>query len=133
MQRVIVGSADYLAGRVGLEAPETLLDCDWLVLSPVQKNPLRLEHSNTGEVVQIRPTPDLYTNDAQALYRLARAGAGLAVVPEFLAKSDVRSGGIVQLLSDWKMPPIWAFAEWHANAPKHGLIHLALAALSDKA
>jgi DNA-binding transcriptional LysR family regulator len=31
----------------------------------------------------------MFANDAQALYRLAQAGTGLAIVPEFLVAVDI--------------------------------------------
>ena len=31
----------------------------------------------------------MFANDAQALYRLAHAGTGLAIVPEFLVAVDI--------------------------------------------
>jgi hypothetical protein len=34
------------------------------------------------------------------------------------------------VLPSWELSSISVFAEWPANAPKHGLIHLALDALS---
>lgn len=34
------------------------------------------------------------------------------------------------VLPDWELQAITVFAVWPANAPRHGLIHLALDALS---
>ncbi|WP_371171715.1 LysR substrate-binding domain-containing protein [Aliiroseovarius sp. 2305UL8-7] len=78
----------------------------------------------------MKPTPHLFTNDAQALHRLAQAGAGLAIVPEFLVAPGIESGAMDYVLPSWELRPISVYAEWPANAPKHGLIHLALDALS---
>ena len=60
----------------------------------------------------------------------ALAGAGLAIVPEFLVAPDIANGTMEMVLPNWELPSISLFAEWQANAPKHGLIHLALNALS---
>ena len=130
VKRVLVASKDYLSGRKKLALPKETLEWEWLALAPVQKSPLKLENENTGEVVQIKPKPHMFTNDVQALHRLARAGAGLAIVPEFLVAEDIEAGRMVLVLPEWELPPITVFAEWPANAPKNGLIHLALNRLS---
>jgi DNA-binding transcriptional LysR family regulator len=81
--------------------------------------------------VTIKPHARIFANDAQALYRLARAGAGLAIVPDFLAEADVACGLMQNVLPDWELDTIDVFAVWPANAPKRGLVHLALDALSE--
>jgi DNA-binding transcriptional LysR family regulator len=129
VRRVLVASKKFLATRtVGLD-PMALTDWEWLALAPVQNVPLSFRNKN-GETMKIKPTPHLFTNDAQALHRLAQAGAGLAIVPEFLVAPDIENGTMDYVLPNWEVRPISVYAEWPANAPKHGLIHLALNALS---
>lgn len=125
VKRRIIASKEYFDKHGTPENPEELLDHDWLALMPAQHTNFSLRHSS-GEVASIKPVPGLLTNDAQALFSLARAGAGLAIVPDFLAEGHVSSGTMAYVLSEWELPSIDVFAEWPANAPKHGLIHLAL-------
>jgi len=54
----------------------------------------------------------------------------LAIVPEFLVQADITTGNMAVVLPEWTLPSISVFAQWPANAPKHGLIHLALDALT---
>ncbi len=129
VERKLVGSADYLSSRPVPDDPKDLVGWDWLALTPAQNVPL--EFSKTGVTqATIKPEAHIFANDAQALYRLARAGAGLAIVPNFLASEDVEAGSMRYVLPDWELRAIDVFAAWPANAPKHGLIHLALDALS---
>ena len=128
VRRVLVASKDYLAKRTVGSDPSTLTDWEWLALAPVQNIPLSFRNKE-GETMKIKPTPHMFTNDAQALHRLATAGAGLAIVPEFLVAPDIESGVMDYVLPDWELRPISVFAEWPANVPKHGLVHLALSAL----
>jgi DNA-binding transcriptional LysR family regulator len=60
-------------------------------------------------------------NDASALYQFARAGAGLALIPEFLAEEDITDGVMEYVLPDWHFDDIGIYAVWPQNAPKHGL------------
>lgn len=128
VKRKLIASSSYLRSRPEIQEPNDLLSWDWITLAPVQSVPMKF--SRKGErAVTIKPDTRMFTNDATALYRLARAGAGLAIVPEFLIEQDVAAGKIQQLLPDWGLPSIDVFAVWPANAPKHGIIHLALNAL----
>lgn len=129
VRRVLVASKAYLSTRTVGDDPKSLAHWEWLVLAPVQKVPLSFRNKD-GEGVKIKPTPHMFTNDAQALHRLAQAGAGLAIVPEFLVAPDVANGTMEIVLPEWELRSISVFAEWPTNAPKHGLIHLALNALS---
>ena len=85
-----------------------------------------------GTHATIKPEERIFVNDAKALYRLAHTGIGLAIVPDFLAQIDVETGSMKYVLPEWELHTIDVFAEWPANAPKHGLIHLALDAISQK-
>ncbi len=131
VERKLVGSADYLSSRPVPDDPKDLIGWDWLALTPAQNVPLEFGKSG-GIQATIKPEAHIFANDAQALYRLACAGAGLAIVPDFLASEDVEAGSMRHVLPDWKLRAIDVFAAWPANAPKHGLIHLALDALSQR-
>lgn len=129
VRRVLVASKGFLSTGSAVNTPMELADWTWLALAPVQNIPLNFQNK-AGESVRVKPTPHMFTNDAQALHRLAYAGAGLAIVPEFLVAPDIANRTMEVVLPEWELPPISVFAEWPANAPKHGLIHLALDALS---
>lgn len=129
VERKLVASTTYFAGRTRPTIPDELVDWDWLVLTPAQNVPVALS-KGTDIHATIKPDARIFVSDAQALYQLAKAGAGLAIVPDFLASEDVRSGSMKYVLPDWDLRAIDVFADWPANAPKQGLIHLALDALS---
>ncbi len=129
VERRIVASADYLAAHPPILTPDDLPNFNWLTLAPVQSVPLALRNGEGVKAV-VNPQTRLFTNDAQSLYCLAREGAGLAAVPDFLATEDVAAGSMEVVLPDWQLPSIAVYAEWPSNAPKHGLTHLVLKALS---
>jgi DNA-binding transcriptional LysR family regulator len=129
VERKLVASATYLAGRTVPTDPREIVDWDWLVLTPAQNVPVALS-KGTDTHATIKPDARIFVSDAQALYQLAKAGAGLAIVPDFLASADVGSGSMKYVLPDWDLHAIDVFADWPANAPKQGLIHLTLDALS---
>jgi len=123
--RVIVGSTEYLAGRTPPRSPKDLLQFAWLSLTPARSVPLRFSCPGC-QPITIKPDPQIHCSDAQALYRLIRAGAGVGSIPRFLADDDVEKGDVAEILTDWRIAPIHAHAVWPANAPKNGLIALFL-------
>ncbi|AXI55463.1 LysR family transcriptional regulator [Sulfitobacter sp. JL08] len=128
VERRLIASVDYLASRSAPDHPDDIANWDWLALTPAQNVPVAFTKAG-GTQATIKPDARVFANDAQALYQLARAGAGLAIVPDFLAHEDVGRGAIEYVLPHWKLQTIIVFAVWPSNAPKHGLIHLALNAL----
>ena len=91
VERRLVASTDYLASRSAPDHPDDIADWDWLALTPVQNVPVAFTKAG-GTQATIKPDARVFANDAQALYRLARAGAGLAIVPDFLARRGRASG-----------------------------------------
>lgn len=121
--RRLIASADYVKSRTRATRPEALNDWSWIELSPVRHiKPTFRKPRN--KPVTLKPAGRIVANDAQAAYRLARCGAGVAVLPEFLAKDDVASGVVEYVLPQWQLDPINVYAAWPANAPKFGLIKL---------
>ncbi|HEY3494224.1 MAG TPA: LysR family transcriptional regulator [Polyangiaceae bacterium] len=59
---------------------------------------------------QITVAPRLVVNDFEMLRSVARAGFGIALLPEHLAAEDLRTGRLVPILRDWSAPPVPIFA-----------------------
>lgn len=131
LRRRLVASREYLECRPKITSPEDLLDWDWIELSPVHHIKPTFRKSGS-QPVTIKPDAHISANDAVAMYRLARAGAGLAVVPECLAEADVASGLVEYVLPKWTLESIDVFATWPSNAPRHGLIKLFINEISQK-
>lgn len=129
VQRCLIASTAYLKGRSKPKAPEDLLSWDWIELSPVRHIKPTFRKSKTKQQT-IKPTAHITANNVLAMFHLARAGAGIAVVPEFFTQGGLSTGETTVVLPDWKLDPIEVYAEWPSNAPKHGLIKLLVNALS---
>lgn len=121
VERSLVAATHYLQARPEPASPEDLEDWDWLELAPVwHKKP---EFTNGSQsVVIMRPDSRISVNDAQALHRLTRAGAGLAIIPDFLTQADAGSGALQVVLPQWTVPPVGVYAVWPSNAPRDGLV-----------
>ena len=121
VQRRLVASAGYCEARPEPASPADLTEWDWLELAPVwHKKP---EFRNGSQrVVIARPDSRISVNDAQALHRLTRHGAGLAIIPDFLIEEDVKTGKLNVVLPDWTVAPVGTYAVWPSNAPREGLV-----------
>lgn len=56
------------------------------------------------------PTGRASANSPEMLIRLARAGAGIAAVPDHFAAADVRAGALRRVLPGWSLPTSVAWA-----------------------
>ncbi len=127
--RHLVASRSYLERHGDFAKPEELNGSDWIELEPVRM--LKVVLRKQGKrAIQVAPKTSLSANDALALYRLARAGAGVAIVPDFLVDEDSDAGKVEILFPDWELDHLEAFAEWPPNAPKSGIIKLLVSELS---
>lgn len=130
VERILVALPSFLEMFPRPETPADLGGLDWLELAPVRNMPTVLQRDKSKQVLRQKQSR-LSCNDAQGLYSLALAGAGLAVVPAFLAANDLASGGIECVLPDWQPSPLEVYADWPSNAAKDGLIKLFVDGLSE--
>jgi len=123
MDRRLVASPEFIQRFPKAKEPTEVQAWDWLQLSPARHSAIKFKKGDQEQLV--RPSVVKATcNDAYALCRLARAGAGVAIVPDSVAAEHERQGFIEYLLPAWKLQPVDVFAEWPSNAPKNGLIKL---------
>lgn len=129
VERQLIASTDYLKNRPKVRTPDDVASWDWIELTPVRHVKPLFRKSKTKQIT-FKPESHISANDALAVYHLAQAGAGLAVVPAFLAEEGISSGTVQNILPEWKLDPISVFATWPSNAPKNGLINLLIDTIS---
>lgn len=59
----------------------------------------------TGENWRLSAAAPLALRDFAVLHQLVRAGAGLAMLPDFLVRADLAAGRLCQLFPAWHSPP----------------------------
>ncbi len=129
VERRFIASTAYLKNRPKAKTPQDTASWDWITLTPVHHVRPTFKKPKSKPVT-LKINAHVTANNAMAVYYLARAGAGVAVVPEFLTSEAVDSGDIKYILPDWTLDPINVFATWPSNAPKHGLIKLLIDEIS---
>ncbi len=121
MPRRLVAAPVYIKSRPKPVTPKDLKEWDWLELAPVWNTKRVFRKAGKSSVLTNLPSR-ISVNSAYALSHLTSAGAGLAIIPEFIAEPYVRSGDLKYILSDWAVDPIKIYAVWPPNAPRGGLI-----------
>jgi len=128
--RHLVASVDYVESMPTPDSPADLNNWDWIELSPVKHVKTVFQKARKRQTV-VKKKSRIAANSAQALTQLARAGAGLAIIPEYLANPYVSSNELRYVLPDWSLDPIDVFAVWPPNAPKDGLVNRLVKFLKD--
>lgn len=121
IKRTLVAAPTYLKQRVTPNSPDDLCDWDWVELAPVWHVKPVFRKAGESKVVAERKSR-ISVNNASAITQLALAGAGLALIPEFLTQQDVAAGNLSNVLPDWDVEPLGVYAVWPPNAPKNGVI-----------
>lgn len=94
----------YLAGHGHPQAPQDLAAHQCVRLLGRQGEPASWVLTQGDVRWEDVPPGRLAANSPETLLRLARAGAGIAAVPDVFATSDVQRGSLVRVMADWAMP-----------------------------
>jgi DNA-binding transcriptional LysR family regulator len=73
-----------------------------------------------GEDHRVPVLPRMVLNDIAAIHAMALAGAGLAILPDFLAEADLRAGRLVRVLDEAEFAEVPVCLVWpmhRAHAP----------------
>lgn len=94
-----VAAPDWLANHP-VETLEQLAKADWIIHERLP-SPLRWQvKASSGELVsfEITKASRLYADSAQALMAFARAGSGVALLPEWLVRNALDAGQLASVL-----------------------------------
>ncbi|MFJ5297674.1 LysR substrate-binding domain-containing protein [Pseudomonas sp. NPDC088368] len=133
--RVLVASPSYLASRGVPQTPEDLPFHDALLheQSFPEKSTLKVCKAGVEQVVMLRGR--LKVDAAPGILAAALAGLGIANVTTIMAEKALREGRLVQLLPDYDIEPLKAFAVFPSgpkpSAKVRALVTHLIAALAE--
>lgn len=105
----VCAAPKYLAKHKPIERPQDLVDHDCIVLRTyAPRSRWRLEWS--GDLIEIEVSPRIIASDMTAARSMTLEGAGVAILPSFLACKDIESGKLAELLPEAGLPAINVFA-----------------------
>ena len=106
----LYAAPDYLAERGEPQHPGDLSAHDAIRHLGSSGEPMLWSLQRGEERWQGVPTGRIGGNSPELLIRLARAGAGIAAVPDYFAQADVRQGRLRRVLPQWCLPSPTAWA-----------------------
>ncbi|WNL47495.1 LysR family transcriptional regulator [Dyella sp. BiH032] len=103
-RQLLVAAPAYLAERGTPRRPEDVAAHPAIAMSALPA-PLRWTFTaRDGARRTVRPRAHAQANTASAVRSLVLAGAGLAVLPDYLVEGDIRAGSLVALLAQYRLP-----------------------------
>lgn len=91
--RSLPTAIDGLVNTPILSTSDEAGDVDWLLEGPA------------GEQRRFRLTPRMSSGSFSVIAQAAIAGQGIALLPDHIITAELRSGALVQVMSDWRGPP----------------------------
>ncbi|WP_299178009.1 LysR substrate-binding domain-containing protein [uncultured Brevundimonas sp.] len=76
----------------------------------------------SGAEVALDREAKVSLRDFELLLRLARAGHGITMVPEFMVREDLASRRLVQVLPEWRSPPVDVLLAYRVGASRIGRV-----------
>ena len=114
MRMAAVAAPAYFAGRRPPRVPRDLSHHRCINLRlPTSGGLYAWEFEKAGREVKVRVDGPLAFNGLPLTVRAAKAGMGIAFVPEDLVRPDVDAGRLVRVLTDWCAP----FSGYHLYYP----------------
>ncbi len=103
--RQLLVAAPDLADRLTLRTPHDLAEVPAVAQSTL-RHPLRwgFAHAGGGGTVTVEATACVTANATPAVRAAVLAGAGVAVIPDYLIGADLEAGRLRHLLPDWRLP-----------------------------
>lgn len=81
--------------------PSELSEHDIVLFTPAVRTSLKF--SKNKQQVEVKPKCMVTVNSGHALVNAAKSGLGFIIQPEILLESDMKSGDLIQILSDWEL------------------------------
>jgi DNA-binding transcriptional LysR family regulator len=105
-ERFLCAAPDYLARAGTPRQPRELLKHNCIALRENDEDVTmwRLKPVQRGKPAGIRIEPTLSSNDGEVTHAWALAGAGVIMRSEWDVADDLRTGRLVRVLNDWKLP-----------------------------
>jgi len=119
VDHVLVSTPDYLLQYGTPGKPEDLSALPVISMSRAFDQ-VTLSKGKVSQTITLASSRMKVTNIHGAL-TAARAGLGFAELPRALAKEDLVSGRLVQLLPDWRLPPVAVQAVWSGTSHRRAL------------
>ncbi|MFC5740768.1 LysR family transcriptional regulator [Dyella tabacisoli] len=116
-RQLLVAAPAYLAANGVPRRPADLAGHVLIALSVLASPSRWIFTSSNGKRHTVRIPQVAQANSAAAVRAVALAGAGVAVLPDYLAEPDIRAGRMVALLAQYRLPEGGIHAVYPSRQP----------------
>jgi DNA-binding transcriptional LysR family regulator len=116
MRYMLVASPAYLLAHGTPATPAALADHRFITLGHGTFGPSWTMHRGDEQVEVVVPSR-FTANNSALIATMAEGGTGIALVPDFTARSALANGRLVQLLPDWELGSPYRRAIWLVYTP----------------
>lgn len=117
LERSLVCSSKYLNNHPDPNHPRDIKEWNWIRLSMLPGRRTLLGPDKQSETIEYRSR--ISVDSVEAMCQFALQGLGLATPPRHLVEEHLKTGELVEVLSNWRVAPIPLYALWPANAAPH--------------
>ena len=129
-KRLLVAGKEYVKARFSPEHPSDLKDWDWISFQ-MRSNTVEFV-SSVGETVSVSEHSRMSVNSAEALCHMAKQNLGLTILPEDLVRESLATGGLVNVLPDWRLKSLGYYAVWPDKSRRENLTLLLVRFLAEQ-
>ena len=104
--RYLVASPSLFDRMPRPDGPDAL-DPGLMLSYSASNRPETWEFSKAGQSRTVRAGKGVISNNGDFLYGLARSGAGMCVLPDFILRDGLDRGEVERVLPDWDLPSLW--------------------------
>ncbi|MEM1368270.1 MAG: LysR family transcriptional regulator [Cyanobacteria bacterium P01_H01_bin.15] len=101
VERLVVASPQLLTNYAVIDAPQTLSQLPFVVLTPFEGDRIPLFNTR-GKQVLVTPVVQMNTNNIMALHKAALGGLGAAVLPRWFIEEDLAQQRLIDVLPQWR-------------------------------
>lgn len=117
-RQLVLAAPAYLARRGAPTHPDDLAGHDWIALR-LLRSPLTWTFRQTTTQAEVRVKARIRADATTVLRALLLQGAGLSIAPEAEVATELRTGRLVAVLTDWQLPPVGVHAVFPPGNQPH--------------
>jgi DNA-binding transcriptional LysR family regulator len=116
---ILVATPNFLVRHGAINSPADLRERSYISMGPMIET-VTLQRNNVTDTVQLEQC-QIRVQSILAAKAAAMASIGFANLPVNLVGHELSTGQLVQLLPDWKLPPLTIQAVWSGTSRRHSL------------
>ncbi|GLS91527.1 LysR family transcriptional regulator [Psychromonas marina] len=101
---VLVATPEYLSTHPVIKVPTDLLQHHCLGYKGSKQHVWNLHQDKVHHAIAVKC--QLTANEATALMQAVQSGAGISMLPTYLANTDIKNGKLEKVLKDWRPKPM---------------------------